>query len=167
MPSKKWLVFYTRSRQEKVAQKALEQFGFQGYLPMHKIMRQWSDRKKKVEVPLFNSYIFVFDQEYRIGNILDVPGISRILRYDGRPAYLREKELETIKRFIASGLTIEAHKIDNIKVGDKVEIIDGPMRGAVGVLTGEYSESRFSIILETINQVLTVSVAKELLRRKS
>jgi transcription antitermination factor NusG len=57
--AKKWLVFYTKSRNEKSAYKNLKKFGFEPYLPLQKVLRQWSDRKKKVELPLFNSYIFV------------------------------------------------------------------------------------------------------------
>ena len=57
--NKKWLVFYTKSRQEKKVRDILLRRGFEVFLPLQKVMRQWSDRKKKVEVPLFNAYIFV------------------------------------------------------------------------------------------------------------
>lgn len=67
---KKWLVFYTKSRAEKKTLEYLLKFGFNAWLPTHKVLRQWSDRKKKVEVPLFNSYIFVKDIEANISEIL-------------------------------------------------------------------------------------------------
>jgi transcriptional antiterminator RfaH len=57
---KKWFVFYTKSRQEKKVNELLLKKKFEPFLPMQQVMRQWSDRKKKVTVPLFNSYIFVF-----------------------------------------------------------------------------------------------------------
>lgn len=70
---KQWFVFYTKSRQEKKVRDLLLKSGYEVFLPMHKVMRQWSDRKKKVEVPLFNSYIFVNDLEHNISNILKTP----------------------------------------------------------------------------------------------
>ena len=163
--AKKWLVFYTKSRAEKAAYKALQKFGFTAYLPMQKILRQWSDRKKKVEVPLFNSYIFVYDLEANIPEILKIPGITWNIRHNGKPAFLREKELATIKRFIESGLTIEIGAIEDLQQGDQVKIMDGPLRGAIGYLSGEYNERKFTIEIESIDQVMKVSVDKRLLRK--
>jgi transcription antitermination factor NusG len=165
MQEKKWLVFYTKSRSEKAAYKSLTKFGFEAYLPMQKVLRQWSDRKKKVEVPLFNSYLFVFDLESSITDILKTPGISWNIRHNGKPAFLRESELATIKRFIDSGLTIEIGTIQDLEKGDQVKIMDGPMKGAVGFLCGEYNDQKFSIELETIDQVMKVSVDKGLLKK--
>ena len=165
MQEKKWLVFYTKSRAEKKTQTLLEKFGFEAYLPLQKVLRQWSDRKKKVEVPLFNSYIFVYDIESNISEILKTPGISWNIRHNGKPAELREREMATIKRFLESGLTIEISSAQNLEKGDEVKIIDGPMKGAIGFLSGEYNEQKFTIEVESINQVLRVSVDKGLLKK--
>ena len=162
---KKWLVFYTKARSEKAVEKNLRKFGFEPYLPLQKVLRQWSDRKKKVEVPLFNSYIFVYDIEANIPEILKIPGLSWNIRHNGKPAVLREKELETIKRFIESGLTLEVGGIENLEKGDQVKIMDGPMKGAEGYLSGEYNDQKFTVELESIDQVLKVSIEKHLLKR--
>jgi transcriptional antiterminator RfaH len=165
MQERKWLVFYTKSRGEKAAHKLLQEFGFEPYLPLNKVLRQWSDRKKKVEVPLFNSYIFVNDIEANIPEILKTPGISWNIRHNGVPAVLREKELATIKRFIESGLTLEIGSAQDLEKGDQVKIMDGPMKGAIGFLSGEYNEQKFTLELESIDQVMKVSVDKGLLKK--
>ncbi len=162
---KKWLVFYTKSRNEKKAYRNLQKFGFEAFLPLHKVVRQWSDRKKKLEVPLFNSYIFVRDIEANIPEILKVPGLVWNIRHNGKPAVLREKDYQNILRFIESGLTIEIGPTEDLQRGDKVEVMDGPLRGAVGFLSGDYNEEKFTIEIETINQVLKVSVDKRLLKK--
>ena len=95
---KKWFVFYTKSRQEKKTRDLLIRNGFEVYLPLQKVMRQWSDRKKKVEAPLFNSYIFVLEVEYKISMILQTPGVAWNIRFNSKPAVLRTQELETIER---------------------------------------------------------------------
>jgi len=165
MKEKKWYVFYTKSRWEKKVQGYLEKFGFEPFLPLQKVLRQWSDRKKKVEMPLFNSYIFVKDYEHRIRDILQVPGISWNIRHNDKPAVLHQKEFETISRFIDSGLFIETSSVADLEPGDRVKVIDGPLRGAEGYFTGPYSESKFYVILETIDQVMKVSVDKTLLEK--
>ncbi|RLD21416.1 MAG: antitermination protein NusG [Bacteroidetes bacterium] len=165
MQEKKWLVFYTKSRSEKAAHDLLLKFGFESYLPLNKVLRQWSDRKKKVEVPLFNSYLFVRDIEANIPEILKTPGISWNIRHNGVPAVLRENELATIKRFLESGLTLEIGSVQDMEKGDQVKIMDGPMKGAIGFLSGEYNDQKFTIELETIDQVMKVSVDKGLLKK--
>jgi len=165
MAEKKWLVFYTKSRAEKATDKNLKKFGFESYLPVMKVLRQWSDRKMKVEVPLFNSYIFVYDLESSIQDILKIPGVTWNIRHNGKPAFLRENELATIKRFIESGLTIEIGSAEDLEKGDQVKIMDGPMKGAIGYLSGEYNDQKFTIELETIDQVMKVSVDKGLLKK--
>ncbi|MCB0495445.1 MAG: UpxY family transcription antiterminator [Cyclobacteriaceae bacterium] len=162
---KKWLVFYTKSRAEKKTLEYLLKFGFEAWLPLYKVLRQWSDRKKKLEVPLFNSYIFVKDIEANIPEIVKVPGISWNIRHNGKPAVLQNNEYQMIQRFIASGLTIEIGSVEDLERGDKVEIMDGPLKGAVGFLSGAYNDQKFTVEVETIDQVLKVNIDKTLLKK--
>ena len=141
--------------------------GYEVFLPMHKVMRQWSDRKKKVEVPLFNSYIFVNDLDYNIPFILKIPGVSWNIKSNGKPAVLRLDELELINRFILTGLTLEASDLDRntLKTGDKAKIIDGPLTGVVGVISGNPNNEKFNVLIEGIDQVIRVQVPAFLLKK--
>lgn len=162
--NKHWYVFYTKSRQEKKVQDLLLKNGYEVFLPMQKVMRQWSDRKKKVEVPLFNSYIFVKDFDYRIADILKTPGVAWNIRHNGKPAVLRQDEFELIQRFITTGYFLETTgEVESFEVGDRAKIIDGPLAGVRGVLTGRDKGQRFSILLEGIQQVIQVHVPATLL----
>lgn len=160
----KWYVFYTRSRQEKKVRDLLARSGFEVFLPMQTVMRQWSDRKKKVAVPLFNSYIFVKDHEYRISDILSIPGIAWNIRHNGKPAVLREEEFQLINRFITTGYFLEATgDVATFRVGDRAKIIDGPLAGLTGMLTGTDKNQRFNVLLEGIQQVIQVQMPASLL----
>ena len=140
--------------------------GHEVFLPMQKVMRQWSDRKKKVEVPLFNSYIFVKDYEHRIADILQVPGVAWNIRHNGKPAVLREEEFELIQRFITTGYFLETSgEVETFQVGDRAKIIDGPLAGVTGVLTGQDKNQRFNILLEGIQQVIQVQMPAGLLKK--
>lgn len=129
-------------------------------------MRLWSDRKKKVEVPLFNSYIFVLESEDKIPLILQTPGVAWNIRHNNKPAILQARELETIKRFLASGLLLESYQLENLQAGDPVEVIDGPLKGMVGNLTKTHEGDKFTVALESIGQSLLVRLTPELLRKK-
>ena len=162
----KWLVFYTKSRHEKKVSDILNRRGFEVFLPLQKVMRQWTDRKKKVEVPLFNSYIFVAIPEHEITSILEVPGVSWNIKHNGKPAVLHPRELETIKRFIETGLLIEASsELEKFSVGDWVKVTDGPLKGARGLLVDSHNKHFFSMLLESIGQVITVQIDPQIMRR--
>lgn len=161
---KKWLVFYTKSRAEKKTLELLLKFGFDAWLPTHKVLRQWSDRKKKVEVPLFNSYIFVRDIESNISEILKVPGISWNIRHNGTPAILRTAEQETIKRFIDTGLTLAIQATQELTQGQEVKVMDGPLKGLIGGVEANYNEDKLYVTIESLGQQILVSIDKNLLK---
>ena len=163
---KKWFVFYTKSRQEKKVNELLLKKKFEPFLPMQQVMRQWSDRKKKVTVPLFNSYIFVLVEEHRIQDVLQVPGIAWNIRHNDKPAVLHQSELDTIQRFIETGWLIEAGAdFSLIEVGDRVKVLDGPLKGAIGRLTSVHNRHQFSVVLESIGQVITAQIDKQAVRK--
>lgn len=164
---KNWFVFYTKSRQEKKVRELLERFGYDVFLPLHKVVRQWSDRKKKVEVPLFNSYIFVYAAEHAITDVLKIPGIAWNIRHNGKPAILRDDELELIKRFLATGLTLETTTLDRelFKTGDKARILDGPLRGVSGIILSDGDQGKLNVLIEGIDQVIRVHIPASLLAK--
>ena len=166
MSPKKWFVFYTKSRQEKKVNDLLLKRGFEPYLPLQKVMRQWSDRRKKVDVPLFNSYIFVKVAEHDIQQVLTIPGVAWNIKLNGKPAELHLQELETIKRFIETGMLIEAQNVpEKFTVGDEVKLIDGPLKGAQGILSDYHNKQYFSVVLESIGQVITVQIDSKIVRK--
>jgi transcription termination/antitermination protein NusG len=168
MAEKNWFVFYTKSRQEKKVRDLLSKAGYTVFLPMQKVMRQWTDRKKKVEVPLFNSYIFVQEFEHNIPTVLTIPGIAWNIRHNGKPAVLRHQELEIIERFLATGLFLETSGADAdiLNTGDHAEIIDGPLAGMKGTVTGGAGDEKFTVQLEGINQVIRVQIPAYLLKKQ-
>ena len=161
---RKWFVFYTKSRQEKKISELLLKSGFEPFLPIQKVMRQWSDRKKKVEVPLFNSYIFVKIEEYNIVEILKIPGVSWNIKHNGQPAFLREKEFDLINRYLETGLFIETtSEVTDITLGAKVRVLDGPLKGMSGVLSKKNSQDLFTIFIDSLNYSLSVQVERAIL----
>lgn len=141
--------------------------GFEVYLPLQNVMRQWSDRKKKVEVPLFNSYIFVLENEAKIPNILQTPGVAWNIRFNNKPAILQAAELQTIERFITSGYHLESKQMDMLEAGDSVEVIDGPLKGMMGCLTKTKDGDKFTVWLESIGQTMVARIDPYVLRKRA
>ncbi len=161
-----WFVFYTKSRHEKKVRDILLRKGFNVFLPMQKVIRQWSDRKKKVEMPLFNSYIFVSIPEHQITSVLEAPGVSWVIRHNGKPAELHAKEYDTIVRFIETGLLIETFPADSIEKGEEVVVMDGQLKGLTGFVSGK-TGGKFVVILEALGQAIRVEIDPGLLKKSN
>ncbi|MDH5368345.1 MAG: UpxY family transcription antiterminator [Cyclobacteriaceae bacterium] len=163
LAEKEWHVFYTRSRWEKKVNSYLQENGFEVFLPLHKVMRQWTDRKKKVEVPLFNSYIFVRSNRNEIYEVLQIPGIVRNLKINGMPAILHDSEYIAIKNWLETGLPLETESYNNnFQLGERVKVIGGVFNGIEGEVR-KINDKTCCIVLKSIQQVLKVNIRKELL----
>ena len=159
---KKWLVIYTRPRAEKQVNQRLIEEGFETFLPLQKVVRQWSDRKKKVEIPLFSSYIFIYTKEKEREKILNVYGVVRFVFYLGKPAVVREIEIENIKEFLhrtkGSEIKFEYNKI--------VEITEGPLKGKSGIIE-QIGKNTLKISIEQLGVNLIANVNKSTVRQLS
>ena len=124
----KWLVIYTAPRAEKRVHERLCESGIHSYLPLYTTLRQWKDRRKKVELPLFNSYVFVKVTERERYNVLQVQGVVRFLFFLGKPAVVRQKEIDAIEKFLNK---TQGYRI-KVEAGQDVEIAGGPLEGVYG-----------------------------------
>ena len=115
-------------RFEKRVKEKLEWSGVECYLPLHRCPRVWSDRIKMVDIPLFSSYIFVRCNMFEIMPLNKIYGVVRIVYYNGKPAIVRQSEIDAIKQFI---------KEANEKVlctGDEVVVLTGSMKKKYGTI---------------------------------
>jgi transcription antitermination factor NusG len=98
--SKKWLALYTKPRWEKKVHQLLTAKGIETYCPLNKVKRKWSDRIKTIDEPLFKSYVFVKVDDDDRTNVRLTNGVVNFVYWNKKPAIVREKEIETIKRFL-------------------------------------------------------------------
>ena len=129
--SRKWLAVYTRPRWEKKVNRLLTEKGLESYCPLNKVRRKWSDRMKVVEEPLFKSYVFVkVDNNDRIA-VRMTNGAINFVYWDGKPAVIKEKEINAIKRFLNEYENVEANPVD-LKVNQRVRITNGTLMDKEG-----------------------------------
>lgn len=125
-----WYVLTVRSNCEKSVAKKLQERGFEALCPTRKTLRQWKDRKKKVDEVLFRNYVFVQTDLKRKNEVFYDPNVIRYLHIGSEVARLTEQEVETLRR-IASLTEPDSVKVDysRFEPGEEVEISSGPLRG--------------------------------------
>jgi transcriptional antiterminator RfaH len=158
--AREWNVVYTTARSEKQVYERLLQEDIQAYLPLYTSIRVWKDRKKKVDLPLFNSYVFVYVNAKERYQVSQVPGVVRFVYYLQKPAVVRQKEINAIKRFLnkTEGMSIKVNK------GEIVEIASGPMEGVYGKVM-RIGKDKIILQIEQLKLSLTAEVSKGQIRR--
>ena len=151
-----WFALYTEPRHEKKVSEKLSKLGIEVYCPLVTQIKQWSDRKKKVEVPLISSYVFVNMEESNRNSVFQVAGIVRYLYWLGKPAIVKDDEITLLKKWLLE-TTVTSFEVKRLAIGDEYKIDSGPFMGKEGVVskvTKNYLELvlpdlGFKIILHT------------------
>jgi transcriptional antiterminator RfaH len=148
-----WFVIYTKSRNEKKVAELLQKNGVEVFCPLVKLKKNWSDRKKIVETPLFNSYVFVNLSEKDRNVVFYVPGVIRYLFWLKKPAIVKDSEIESLKTILHE--TMDSFTIENYQIGDTVKISEGVFKGVDGVIEKQ-SKNKLHVILENVGKKITL-----------
>jgi len=151
-----WYVVYTKPKWEKKIAEQLTERGIECYCPLVTQIKQWSDRKKKVEVPLFNSYIFVCLDEKDRNSVFQSSGVVRYLFWLGKPAIVRDEEIATIKKWLSISDGYEV-SVSSLQVGDKVVLESGPFKSQQAVVQ-EVNKTSYTLVLESMGCVLKMKL---------
>lgn len=148
-----WFVIYTKSRNEKKVAELLRKNGVEVFCPLVKLKKNWSDRTKIVETPLFNSYVFVNVSEKDRNVVFKVPGVIRYLFWLKKPAIVKDSEIESLKAVLND--TIDSFTIENYQIGDTIKISEGVFKGIDGVIEKQ-SNNKLHVILENVGIKITL-----------
>lgn len=159
-PDSRWYAIWTRSKQEKVVAAMLTALGIQHYLPLKSELHQWSDRMQRVELPLFNGYLFVSLSSLKNDKlqILRIPGVGAFVGNQTGPLPIPDQQIQGIRQVLTAG--VESSVQPSVKEGDWVRVIRGALTGVEGMLIRTDSTSRLLISIEMINQSLSVNVSR-------
>jgi len=153
-----WHVIYTRPRTERQIAKRLEEIGIETFLPFYKEVRKWSDRKKKIEVPLFPSYIFVKVDHVSKSKVFSVKNVVKFISIDGRPLVVREQEIINIKRILYDDLEVVPE--DYFHEGMKVRITRGQFQGFEGVIEKKFNGTRLIVRICTLMKAYSFNISE-------
>lgn len=158
----KWYVMYTASRSEKKVADRLKERGVEIYLPIVEELRQWSDRKKKVQKALFNGYVFVKTRRHELWECLQVPGAVKFVHFAGTHATVKDEVLDMIRRIVETGVGIETDG-STIEPGEKVKVIGGPLQNMVGEVIEKGNKDYFMIRVPGIYQNMLINLPRKFL----
>ena len=153
-----WYAIYTRPRSEKKVFELLSKNDFTAYLPLISTIRQWSDRKKKVQLPLISSYVFVRTDEKSLKNTLPINGVVRILKHLGKPAIIKDYEIENLKILLEDTDNITFIRDSHLKKGDSIIVEKGVFKGLIAECIEVNGKHRVIVRIEALGDLIEVNI---------
>ena len=151
-----WYALYTKHHHEKKSADFLVRKGLEAFLPLRHSIRQWQDRKKWLDVPLFPGYVFVRSTLENRAEILSAPGVFFIVGSGGKCCSIPDRDIESIRTMTKSRDSIEPHPF--INSGEYVRIYRGPLAGVEGILTRVKNQDRVVVSVELLRKAISVEV---------
>mgnify|MGYP003945514059 FL=1 len=154
-----WYAVYTRARWEKKVANQLTKITIENYCPLNRVVKQWSDRKKTVEEPLFISYVFVRVSKQQMNLVREIYGIVNFVCWLGKPAIIPDTEIQSIKQFLAIYQNVKIEPL-TINVQDRIKILQGPFSEMEGQVIAVNKRS-VKVMLPSLRCFMTVEIEKE------
>src|SRR5260370_21861679 len=120
-----WYVAHTSANHEKRVAQQLQERSVENFLPLYDTVRRWKDRRMKLQLPLFPGYVFVRLPLRDRLKVLQVPGVARLISFNGQPAALPDADIEALRAGLATQLRAEPHPY--LTVGRRVRVKCGPL----------------------------------------
>jgi transcription antitermination factor NusG len=156
--SRKWLAIYTRPRWEKKVNQLLIEKGIECYCPLNKVRRKWSDRFKIIEEPLFKSYVFVKVRNEDRAVVRMTTGVINFVYWNKKPAIVKEKEINAIKRFLNEYENVEVKPMD-LKVNQRVKITAGPLMDQEGSIL-DLRHKTVKVAIDSLGYILVAYIER-------
>lgn len=137
----------------------LQEKGMEVYCPLNKVRRQWSDRVKIVEEPLFKSYVFVKISDEERTEVRLTPGVINFIYSNGKPAQIKEKEIQAIKRFLNEHSDVALIPLE-VNLNQKVKINAGLLMDKEGTVVG-FSKKWAKVMIESLGCMLVANIDKK------
>jgi len=151
-----WYVAHTSANHEKRVTQQLLERSVENFLPLYDSVRRWKDRRMQVQLPLLPGYVFVRLPLRDRLKVLQVPGVARLISFNGQPAALPDNEIEALRAGLATRLRVEPHPY--LTVGRRVRVKHGPLEGVEGILIRKKNAYRVVLSLDLIMRSASVEV---------
>ena len=153
----KLYAIYVKSRHEKSVHPELQQKGIESSLPLISVTRQWSDRRKKVEVPLFRGYVFVkIDIKNEKLPVLTTSGVVKFVVFNKITVTIPEEQMFWLQQMIASDLLLSQEQ--DFPIGTEIDVMFGPLKGLRGSVKQKNSKTKLVVWFDAIMQGVSVEI---------
>ena len=151
-----WLVLRTRSRHEKKVRDELLSRRIETFLPLYERWSHWKDRRKLVEFPLFPGYCFVRTTPIERLRVLNTPGVSGFVGFNGYAEPVPDAEIDALTRLVTTGMRYDPHPF--LTEGRLVEVTRGPLAGVRGRVVRKDRATRLILAVTLIRQAAAVEI---------
>lgn len=155
-PELRWYAAYTNANHEKSVAKQLGEREVEHFLPLYDAERRWQDRRVKLQLPLFPGYVFVKMAMRDRLRVVQVPGLARLVGFDGTPAAISDEEIEVLRSTLRKGVKAEPHPY--LTVGRRVRLKSGTFAGLEGILKRRKGQSRLIVSVELICRAVAIEI---------
>jgi len=155
-----WYALNVRHQHERQTERVLQSQGWETLVPSYRSRRQWSDRVKEIELPLFSGSVFC---RFSLGDrvrVEDTPGVAQIVKFNGLAAALDDREIDEIRTMLAAKVRLSPWPY--LKAGDRVRVERGPLRGLEGTLLRDSGEARLVVSVELLQRSIAAEVDPEM-----
>src|SRR5438445_1345345 len=152
----RWYAAYTRSNHEKRVSEQLGLSRVEHFLPLYTSMRRWKDRRIRLDMPLFPGYVFVRMALRDRLRVLQVPGVARLVGFNGTPVALPPDEIEALRASLVEGVKAQPHPY--LVVGQRVSLRSGPLAGLSGILVRRKSGARLVVSVDLIQRSVALEI---------
>jgi transcription antitermination factor NusG len=160
---KNWYALYTKPRWEKKIDSVLVRKGIESWCPLQRVERQWSDRKKIIEDPLFKSYVFVHITDSERTKVLMTDGVLNFVHHLGKPAVIRDEEIELIKKYLSEKeASLSIHALEGFNENERIKVSHGIFMDNEGTVV-RGGKKKVYVKLESLGQVMIVEFPIEYL----
>jgi transcription antitermination factor NusG len=152
----RWYAAYTRANYEKRVSDRLGISGVEHFLPLYSSMRRWKDRRIRLAMPLFPGYVFVHMALRDRLQVLQVPGVARLVGFDGAPAALPADEIETLRASLLREVELQPHPY--LAAGQRVRLRSGTLAGLTGIVVRRKSGTRLVVSVDLIQRSVSLEI---------
>ena len=158
----RWFAVRTKFRSEKEVVRRLAKKGIEAYTPINRVVRQYKRKRKVIDLPLINSYIFVRIKRENYVQVLETQYVHRFISFSKNLVSIPQEEIDLLKRICQEISDIETENIPFQK-GKPVEIISGNLTGIQGTLVDDLGKN-FLVELEYIGIGLRLEIEPKYLK---
>lgn len=159
-----WVVIYTKARAERKVVEALQDAGFEAFLPLRRERRKWSDRYKVVEVPVLPSYVFVRIPVKMVAKLYGTRGLAYVVKFGNEVAVVPERQIEALRIMMQKEMPVKIQHTSLLRRHANVMVTGGELMGYTGTVVKDCSDGNFSINIEVLNYSFICTLDQSLLK---
>ena len=152
----RWYAAYTSANHERRVAEQLRVREVEHFLPTYYSVRRWKDRRVTLQLPLFPGYVFVRMALRDRLRVMEIPGVARLVGFNGKPTALPEEEVAALRVSLGSG--VRAVPYPFLTVGRRVRVKNGPLAGMEGILLKRKNRARLIVSVELIQRSMAIEM---------